>query len=50
LMNNGLASKNDMVKVLGRGELKSKISVSAHAFSASTKSVIEALGGEAVIL
>jgi large subunit ribosomal protein L15 len=50
LMSNGLASKNDLVKVLGRGELKNKISVKAHAFSASAKSVIEALGGEAVIL
>ncbi len=50
LMNNGLASKNDLVKVLGRGELKTKISVKVHAFSASAKSAIEALGGEAVTL
>ncbi len=41
----GLASKNDKVKVLGRGELKSKVNVTAHAFSAAAKSAIEAQGG-----
>ena len=43
---NGLASKNDLVKVLGRGEWKSKVTVKAHAFSASAKSAIEAAGGK----
>ena len=50
LMANGLASKNDLVKVLGRGELKSKLEVKAHAFSASAKTAIEAQGGAAIIL
>ena len=43
----GLASKSDMVKILGRGELKSKVDIKAHAFSASAKSAIESLGGTA---
>jgi large subunit ribosomal protein L15 len=46
----GMASKNDMIKILGRGELKSKLEVKAHAFSASAKSAIEAKGGTAVIV
>lgn len=47
---NGFASKNDRIKILGRGELKGKLKVSAHAFSATAKSVIESKGGEAVTL
>ena len=42
---NGLASKNDLVKVLGRGELKASLKVSANGFSASAKAAIEAAGG-----
>ena len=42
---NGLAAKNDLVKILGRGELKSSLKVSANGFSASAKSAIEAAGG-----
>jgi large subunit ribosomal protein L15 len=42
---NGLASKNDLVKILGRGELKSSVKVTANGFSASAKSAIEAAGG-----
>ena len=45
-----LARKNELVKILGRGELKAKIKVSAHKFTASAKSAIEAAGGEAVTL
>lgn len=45
LVENGLVSKKDVVKVLGRGELTSKLSVSAHYFSASAVEVIEKLGG-----
>ncbi|MEO5570783.1 MAG: 50S ribosomal protein L15 [Bacteroidia bacterium] len=41
----GLASKKDLVKILGRGELKTKINVKANAFSASAKTAIESLGG-----
>ena len=48
LISKGLASKNDKVKVLGRGELKSKVEVKVHAFSASAKTAIEAKGGAAV--
>ncbi|MCA5004272.1 50S ribosomal protein L15 [Sphingobacterium bovistauri] len=46
----GLASKNDLVKVLGRGELKAKVEVKAHAFSASAQKAIEAAGGSIVKL
>ena len=45
-----LARKNELVKILGRGELKAKIKVSAHKFTATAKAAIEAAGGEAVIL
>lgn len=44
---NGIVGKNDKVKVLGRGELKSKISVEAHAFSATALQAIEKAGGTA---
>ena len=43
-----LARKNEFVKILGRGELKGKVKISAHKFTASAKSSIEAVGGEAV--
>lgn len=45
-----LAGKNEMVKILGRGELKAKLTVTAHKFTASAKAAIEAAGGEAVTL
>ena len=45
-----LARKNDLVKILGRGELKSKLKVTAHKFTASAKAAIEAAGGEAVTI
>ncbi|GAA4278146.1 50S ribosomal protein L15 [Aquimarina mytili] len=45
-----LAGKNDLVKILGRGELKAKLKVSAHKFTATAKAAIEAAGGEAVTL
>ena len=47
---NRLVDKNDLVKIMGRGELKSKLKVSAHKFTASAKAAIEAAGGEAVTL
>jgi len=50
LVDLGLATKNDLVKILGRGELKSKLKVTAHKFTASAKAAIEAAGGEAVTL
>ncbi len=45
LVKNGLAQKNEKVKILGRGELKSKLEIKAHAFSATAKEAIEAKGG-----
>jgi large subunit ribosomal protein L15 len=49
LRKNGLVSANDLVKVLGRGELKTAIEVKLHAFSASAKAAIEAKGGKTEI-
>jgi len=49
-INNGLAQKNDLIKILGRGELTSKIEVTAHAFSETAKKAIEANGGVATII
>lgn len=46
LRENGLVSRNELVKVLGRGELKTKINVTAHKFSSTAKSGIEAQGGD----
>lgn len=42
---NGLVSSNELVKVLGRGELNTAVTVTAHKFSASAKANIEAKGG-----
>ncbi|MGH1383234.1 50S ribosomal protein L15 [Kordia sp.] len=50
LIANRVARKTDLVKILGRGELKSKLKVTAHKFTASAKAAIEAAGGEAVTL
>ena len=47
LIEAGFISKRDKVKILGRGELKSKLEVTAHAFSASARKAIEDLGGMA---
>ncbi|MDA8956543.1 50S ribosomal protein L15 [Flavobacteriales bacterium] len=47
LIQNGLAHKNDMVKILGRGELTAKLNITIHGFSASAKASIEAAGGTA---
>jgi large subunit ribosomal protein L15 len=46
-MANGLAGKNDNIKVLGRGELKAKVDIIAHKFSQSAVKAIEAAGGKA---
>ena len=45
LINANLVSKRDKVKILGRGELKSKITIEAHQFSVSAKDAIEKAGG-----
>jgi large subunit ribosomal protein L15 len=45
LMAHGIVGKNDLVKVLGRGELKGAVKVTAHAISAAAKQAIEEKGG-----
>ena len=50
MIDNGIVGKNDKIKVLGRGELKSKISVEAHAFSATAVKAIENAGGTATTI
>ena len=53
LVSAGMASPKDLIKVLGdvrKGQLTSKLTVSAHAFSKSAKEAIEAQGGTIVIL
>lgn len=50
LVANGLVGKNDLVKILGRGELKAKLNITVHKFTATAKAAIEAAGGEAVTL
>jgi large subunit ribosomal protein L15 len=46
LVDNGLVSRKDLVKILGRGILTAKVEVTAHAFSASAIKAIEANGGK----
>jgi large subunit ribosomal protein L15 len=50
LVENRLATKNDLIKILGRGELKAKLEVTAHKFTATALAAIEAAGGEAKTL
>lgn len=45
-----LARKNELIKIMGRGELKAKLKISAHKFTASAKASIEAAGGEAIMI
>lgn len=45
LVEKGLTHKNELVKILGRGELTAKLEVKAHAFSAKAQQAIEAAGG-----
>ena len=45
----GLAAKTDLVKVLGNGEIKTALTVTADAFSKSAIAKIEAAGGKAVV-
>ena len=46
----GLTDKRDRVKILGDGDFSAKLDVSAHAFSASAKSKIEAAGGSVSVV
>jgi len=50
LVSNGVAGKNDMVKILGRGELKAKLNITVNKFTATAKRAIEAKGGVATTL
>ncbi|EIJ39807.1 50S ribosomal protein L15 [Galbibacter orientalis] len=50
LVSNGVVKSNELVKILGGGELKAKLKISVHKFTASAKAAIEAAGGEAVSL
>ena len=50
LVQSGLASKKDLIKVLGNGELKAKLEVKANAFSQKAIEAIEAQGGTAIKL
>ena len=50
LVQNGLSSKNDLVKILGRGELKSAVSISANKFTKSAEEAISKAGGKAITL
>lgn len=50
LIENGLCSKNDLVKILGNGELSIKLEVKANAFSKTAIQAIEKLEGTVVTL
>jgi large subunit ribosomal protein L15 len=50
LTDNGIIGKRDVVKVLGRGELKTKVDVTAHKFSTKAVEAIEKLGGKVTTL
>ena len=50
LVENGYASSNDLIKILGNGQLTAKVEVKAHAFSKSAQAAIEAANGSAVKL
>jgi len=50
LYENNLISKGELVKVLAKGELKSKLEVTAHKFSEKAKEAIEAAGGTVTLI
>ncbi len=50
LIANRLVGKNDLVKILGRGELKAKLTITAHKFTATAKAAVENAGGAVVTL
>ena len=50
LVENRLAGKKDLIKIMGRGELKAKLKITVHKFTRSAKEAIEAAGGEVVTL
>ncbi|AZA81856.1 50S ribosomal protein L15 [Chryseobacterium sp. G0162] len=50
LVANGIVSKNELVKIMGRGELKSAVSISADKFTKSAEELIAKAGGKAITL
>lgn len=50
MLKHGLISKQDLVKVLGRGEFTSAVEIKAHSFSASSIAAIEKAGGKAIVI
>ena len=50
LIANGVASKNSLIKIMGRGKLKSKVTITVHAYTATAKAAIESKGGVATEL
>ncbi len=50
LVDGGLVRKGDFAKILARGEISTKVNVSAHAASAAAKSAIEAAGGSVTLI
>ncbi|WP_103327537.1 50S ribosomal protein L15 [Bacteroidetes bacterium endosymbiont of Geopemphigus sp.] len=50
LQKSGLVSNNDLVKILGRGKLTSKLKISAHKFSKAATKAIQKAGGEIISL
>lgn len=49
LRENGMIGKGDIVKILGRGEITAKLSITAHKFSKSALAIIEKAGGTASV-
>ena len=45
LKEKGLAKRSDPIKILARGEISKKLTIKAHAFSATAKTKVEAAGG-----
>jgi large subunit ribosomal protein L15 len=50
LVKNGLAGKNDLIKILGDGELKSALHIQAHKFSKPAQEKITKAGGTAELI
>lgn len=50
LVENRLARRKDLVKIMGRGELKAPLTITVHKFTATAKAAIEAAGGKAISL
>jgi large subunit ribosomal protein L15 len=50
MIENGLITKNELVKIMGRGELKSAVSISADKFTKSAEELIAKAGGKAITL